>query len=111
MEQTLYLGTSYGFERKESPSWKDMLELSSSSGGSDDYRRTNFLGFNDTPELEAPAEDMLTNGTVRTLYISLFHHFLCLFWFGHHSLYVLSEDNFKGIYIKYRSFFFNLHHI
>lgn len=67
MEQSLYLGTSYGFERTESPSWKDMLELSSSSGGSDDYRRTNFLGLNDTPELEAPAKDMLTNGTVRTL--------------------------------------------
>ncbi|OAY75477.1 Calmodulin-binding transcription activator 4 [Ananas comosus] len=68
MEQTLYLGTSYGFERKESPSWKDMLELSSSSGGSDDYRRTNFLGFNDTPELEAPAKDMLTNGTNTMLF-------------------------------------------
>nr|CAD1824369.1 unnamed protein product [Ananas comosus var. bracteatus] len=68
MEQTLYLGTSYGFERKESPSWKDMLELSSSSGGSDDYRRTNFLGFNDTPELEAPAKDMLTNETNTMLF-------------------------------------------
>ena len=40
-QQDQSLCLDYGIERKQSPSWKDMLELSSSSAGVDSHVKTS----------------------------------------------------------------------